>query len=110
LDRSGFYYVGRRYVEKPGTYESPYDGRAFNRAIGVLTKHHFFQLNYGPPADPLVTDTSNLVIAVERCGVTTMLTWPESDARPDLIGLFDSLDAIAKGISWHKTSDSESSP
>jgi hypothetical protein len=92
----------------PGTYEAVYDLRVFKRLIAVLKLHHFFQLNYESRA--LVLGAPHLVVALERCGVTTKLDWPWHGDRKDIPGLFDGLDSISKSIDWQKTSDSEKSP
>lgn len=103
----GLYYVGRTYVDRPGTYEAPL-GDTLLRARALLQAHHFFALNYDDRT--LITDVPHYIVAVVRCGVTTKLDWPEFGDRPDIESLFNAFDALVKNTKWHKTSDSTESP
>lgn len=103
----GLYYVGRTYVDRPGTYEAPV-GDTLLRARALLEAHHFFSLNYDDRR--LITDVPHYIVAVVRCGVTTKLDWPEFGDRPDIESLFNAFDALVKNVKWHKTSDSTESP
>jgi hypothetical protein len=100
-------YVGRGYVSKTGTYEASI-GKMLQRAISVLSNHHFYQLNYDDSRR--ITDVPHYVVAVVRCGVTTTLDWPDFGDRPDIASLFDAMDGIVNGVKWHKTSDETKSP
>lgn len=113
----GLYYVGRRWVQMTGTYEAetPTNDeftrgaipKSLRLAIGVLERHTFFTLSVKPQ---LVTDVPHLIIAVERCDVTTKLDIPDFGQRRDIAELFKELDAVAEGVHWKKTSDSDDSP
>jgi hypothetical protein len=101
-------YVGRAHVPRHGTYRAICSFSILKRAIVVLEKHQFISINYVPI---LATDTSNYIVSVERCGVTTILDWPVNDDRQkDIESLLDGLDVITGQIRWHKVSDSLQSP
>ncbi len=116
----GSYYVGRRWVAMSGTYEAPAqqpDAASslsslkqesfLKQAVRVLIRHDFFNLN----ADPrFLTDVPHLIIAVDRCDVTTKLDFVDDGQRPDIEKLFDGLDVITGRVPWKKTSDSFDSP
>ncbi len=70
----------------------------------ALQSHDFYHLNYD--SSVLVLDAPHYIVAAERCGVTTKLDWPAYENRRDIKSLLDGLDAVTKGISWHKISDS----
>lgn len=100
------WYVGRTYVDMPGTYKAPV-GNTLMRARRILEAHKFFSLN---AVEGEVTDVPHLIVAAVRCSVTTTLDWPAFEKRPDITNLFDALDALIKNVKWHKTSDSTESP
>ena len=103
----GLYYVGRKYVDKTGTYQASL-GNTVTLAKEILQKHDFYRLNYDDSG--LITDVPHFILAVERCGVTTKLDWPDYGNRPDIQTLFNALDTIIRNKAWHKTSDSTDSP
>lgn len=102
------YYVGYEYVAKRGTYKSVCTAGVLKRASAVLEAHDFFALNYN--SSVLVTDLPHYVVAVERCGVTTMLNWPARGDRKDIESLFDGLDKITAEVGWQKASNSAEPP
>ena len=106
--REGCYYVGIANVSRHGTYESACSAEVIDEATSMLKSHQFYYLNAGP--DVIVTDVPHLVIAVERCGVTTKLDWPDWEKRPDIPSLFSDLDRITNAIYWRRVSTSLRSP
>ena len=111
----GLYYVGRANVRMHGTYEaetptnySPtWSPNGLLQAVKVLQQYNFFDLSVVPS---IVTDVPHLILAAERCRVTTKLDLADNGRRPDIEKLFDQLDAITDRVTWRKTSDSLSSP
>lgn len=104
LKNGNCYYVGFKDLSRKGRYEQTCSFDIFKRVRMALQSHDFYHLNYD--SSVLVLDAPHYIVAAERCGVTTKLDWPAYENRRDIKSLLDGLDAVTKGISWHKISDS----
>jgi|GEM_PF-5713322 len=58
----------------------------------------------------IVTDVSHLIVAVERCGVTARLDWPEWGSRSDIQDLIGELDVVTHQVAWKRISSGIESP
>jgi Domain of unknown function (DUF6438) len=99
-------YVARSNVSKHGTYAAVCRSEVLSKVVSLLETSGFYSLSVVPD---LVSDVPHLLIAVERCDVTTVLNWPEYPQRPDIDGLAKGLDRITDAQTWSKTSDSSES-
>lgn len=112
----GLYFVGRSDVNRHGTYVAELPGRldypewnpdGLRLAVRVLQKHDFFSLSVRAS---IVTDVPHLIVAVDRCRVSTKLDLATYGQRPDIDRLFDDLDDVTDKVRWRKQNDSLLSP
>lgn len=96
------YYIGIRNVSKLGSFQGACSPAILKRAIAVLERNDFYNLNYD--SSTLVLDAPHYVISAERCGVTTKLDWPVHGIRKDIETLLMELDTITDTINWHRVS------
>lgn len=100
--RRELYYHGGKFVRLLGDYEAPGTDE-FTRVVAALSEHHFFRLSVDTSALPPF-GIPTWAVAVFRCGVLTQLEWENfGSENPDIVSLFQVLDAITMHTAWKRT-------
>lgn len=111
----GLYYVGRANVPRHGTYHANVPAKyvpgskpkPLLQAIAILRHARFYELSLTPS---LATDVPLVVVAAERCDITTKLQLRDYGQRPDIDALANRLDVLIGGVHWVKESNKIDSP
>jgi hypothetical protein len=111
----GLYYVGRVNMLRIGTYNAEIPSvyrpgtkpKSLEAAISILRAARFFELSLVPS---LATDVPHVIIAAQRCDVTTRIDYADYGQRPDVDSLANRLDKLVTQITWKRESKSLDSP
>jgi len=110
------YYVFFWNINPTGTYtqyDAPSDSQSgrgtykldttLQQAVNLLQKNDFFLLN---PGEHQLSDISETVVTVRRCGVVTrLMMYPLAEFDPKVNALFADFDALVQHAKKDKTSD-----